>query len=60
MARCVIEKKKSLEITLRQAFKDVDGGIDLRKEVFGSEIPIAVLPCFEDDPRLPEEKLVNG
>jgi hypothetical protein len=54
MARCVIEEEKGLGIPFGTAFKDVDSQIDLLEEFVCTEIPIAVLASFEDNPSFPE------
>jgi hypothetical protein len=56
----VVEKEKGLGITFGQAFKNVHCQIDLYKEVFSAEISIAILASLEDNPSLPENKLVQG
>jgi hypothetical protein len=56
MAWCIVKKKESPEVTFGQALKNIDGGVDLRKEIFHAEIAIAVLASFEDNPSFPENK----
>jgi hypothetical protein len=55
----IVEQKKGLGIPFGQPLKNVDCGIDLREEVVGTKIPIAILASLEDDPGLPEDKLVK-
>ena len=56
MAWCIVKKKESPEVTFEQALKNIDGGVDLREEIFRAEIAIAVLASFEDNPSFPENK----
>jgi hypothetical protein len=59
MAWCIVKEEQSLEVTFGQAFKNVDGGVDLREDFLSAEIPIAILAGFEDDPCFPAEKSVK-
>jgi hypothetical protein len=56
MAWSIVKKKKSLEVTLEQALKNVDGRVDLREEILGIEIAIVVLASFKDNPSFPKDK----
>ena len=49
MAWCIVEKEKCLEVSLGQAFEDVDGRIDLHEDFFSTKISVVILANFEDD-----------
>jgi hypothetical protein len=59
MARRVVKKKQSLGSAFGEAFKNVNCRIDLREKIFRAKIAITVLASLEDDPSLPEDKLVS-
>jgi hypothetical protein len=43
-----------LSPALGEAFKNVDGLIDLSVKIFGVEVPIAIFSSLEDDSGLPD------
>jgi len=40
---------------LGEAFKDIDGIVDLSEKIVGVEVPIAIFAGLEDNPGLPGE-----
>jgi hypothetical protein len=49
MAGCIVKYKKSLSPALGEAFKDIDGLIDLPEKIIGIEVSIAILAHLEDN-----------
>jgi len=53
MAGGVVEKEEALGIALGEAFKDVDGVVDLSEKVVRIEKTVTVFACLEDNPGFP-------
>ncbi len=54
MAWRIVKEEQALGPALGEAFKDVDGLIDLLQKIVGVEVPIAVFARLEDDPGFPD------
>jgi len=54
MAWCIVKEEQALGPALGEAFKDVDGLIDLLQKIVGIKVPIAVFSRLKDDPGFPD------
>ena len=60
MAQRVVKRKEGLGFTFGEAFKNVDCRVDLHKEICSAEVLVMVLASLEENPSLPEDKLIKG
>jgi hypothetical protein len=60
MAWRVVKKKKGLGEAFGEAFENVNCRVDLREKIHSAKVSITVFASLEDNPSLPEDKLIKG